>query len=49
MNIVSKLQFKKEYMPDLQIKEVSFGINKIYIINIKTVSSSKLTNEYILE
>ena len=49
MNIVSKLQFKKEYMPDLQIKEVSFGINKIYIINIQTVSSSTLTNEFILE
>lgn len=49
MNIVSKLQFKKEYMPDLQIKEVSFGVNKIYIINIQTVSSSTLTNEFILE
>ena len=27
----------KEYAPDLQIKEVSFGISKLYIINIQTV------------
>ena len=49
MNIISKLQSIKEHMPDLQIKEVSFGINKIYIVNIQTVSSSTLTNEFILE
>ena len=35
----------KENYPDLQIKK----INSIYIISIETVSSSKLTNEYILK
>ena len=49
MDIISKLKSKKEYMPDLQLKEVSFGINKIYIVNIQTVSSSTLTNEFILD
>lgn len=39
----------KEYAPDLQIKEVSFGISKLYIINIQTVSSSELTNHFILD
>lgn len=49
MNIISTLKTKKEYTPDLQIKEVSFGINKIYIVNIQTVSSSTLTNNFILD
>ena len=48
MNIIDELYIRKEHMPDLQIKEVSFGLNKIYIVNIQTVSSSKQTNEFIL-
>ena len=48
MNIINNLYNSKEHMPDLQIKEVSFGLNKLYIINIQTVSSSKQTNEFIL-
>ena len=39
----------KEHMPDLQIKEVSFGLSKIYILNIQTVSSSELSNHYIMD
>lgn len=49
MNIIERLYKLKENMPDLQIKEVSFNIHKLYIINIQTVSSSALTNEYILD
>ena len=45
MNIIDKLYKMKENYPDLQIKK----INSIYIISIETVSSSKLTNEYILK
>ena len=36
-------------MPDLQIKEVSFILNKLYIINIQTVSSSIQSNDFILK
>ena len=46
MNIIKTLKNSKEHMPDLQIKEVSFGLNKLYIINLQSVSSSILTNEY---
>lgn len=49
MNIIKTLKNSKEHMPDLQIKEVSFGLNKLYIINLQSVSSSILTNEYIME
>ena len=49
MNIIDDLYNSKQYMPDLQIKEISFHINKIYIINIQTVSSSKDTNDFILK
>ena len=48
MTIIDKIKKSKETMPDLQIKEVSFGLNKIYIINIQSVSSSVLTNQYIM-
>ena len=48
MNIINELKLSKEYMPDLQIKEVSFKLNKIYIINIQTISSSKESNDFIL-
>ena len=40
---------KKNHMPDLQIKEITYGINKVYILNIQTLSSSQLTNKYVLD
>ena len=40
---------KKNYIPDLQIKEIKIKLNKIYILNIQTLSSSQLTNKYILD
>lgn len=49
MNIIDKLKDKKVYAPDLQIKEVSFNLNKLYIINLQTVSDSSETNKYILD
>ena len=49
MNIIDKLKDKKEYTPDLQIKEVSFSLNKLYIVNLQTVSDSSLSNKYILD
>ena len=49
VKIIETLKQRKEYMPDLQIKEVSFNLNKIYIINIQTVSNSEMSNNYILE
>lgn len=49
MNIIDKLKDKKEYTPDLQIKEVSFNLNKLYIVNLQTVSDSSETNKYILD
>jgi spore germination protein KA len=49
MDIIKKLYNIKENMPDLQIKEIVFGVHKVYVINIQTVSNSKLTNEYILD
>ncbi len=49
VEIINKLKQLKNNMPDLQIKEVSFNLSKLYIINIQTVSSSGLTNSYILE
>ena len=49
MNIIDKLKDKKIYTPDLQIKEVSFNLNKLYIINLQTVSDSSETNKYILD
>lgn len=47
-NIIKNINNLKNNIPDLQIKEVTFGLKKIYIINIQTVSSSMQTNEYIL-
>ena len=48
MNIIDKLYKDKEHMIDLQIKEISFSFNKIFIINLQSISSSKQTNEFIL-
>ncbi len=48
MNMINELYNSKKHMPDLQIKEVSFNLNKIYVINIQTVSSSEQSNNYIL-
>ena len=48
MQIIEDLYNSKEHMPDLQIKEISLYLNKIYLINIQTISSSKDTNDYIL-
>ena len=49
MKIIDELYNSKKYMPDLQIKEICFNLDKIYIFNIQTVSSSTLTNDYILD
>ncbi len=49
MNIIDTLKNSKSHMIDLQLKEVSFGLGKIYIANIQTVSSSELSNHYILD
>ncbi len=48
MKIVDELYNSKEHMPDLQIKKVSFNNKTIYVINIQTVSSSSLSNDYVL-
>ena len=48
MTILEELYSSKKHMQDLQIKEISFGINKVIVINIQTVSSSSQTNEFIL-
>ena len=48
MKIIDDLYNSKQYMPDLQIKEISFKYNKLYLINIQSISSSKDTNDYIL-
>ena len=49
MNIINKLYKSKLHMNDLQIKKINFNNKIIYVINIQTVSSSILTNEYILK
>lgn len=49
MNIIERFKTIKANMPDLQIKKITFGIDKIYILNLETVSSSTLTNKYILD
>lgn len=49
MNIINKLYKSKLHMNDLQIKKIYFNNKIIYVINIQTVSSSILTNEYILK
>ncbi len=46
MNIINKLYSLKDTMPDLQIKELN---NKVYVFNIQTVSSSELSNKYIMD
>ena len=33
MDIIKKLYNIKENMPDLQIKEIVFGVHKVYVIN----------------
>lgn len=47
--MIDEIYKTKEHMPDLQIKEISFGLNKVYILNIQTVSASNLTNQYIMD
>lgn len=47
--MIDEIYKTKEHMPDLQIKEISFGLNKVYILNIQTVSASTLTNQYIMD
>lgn len=49
MDIIKILKEKKEYTPDLQIKEVSFNLKKLYIINIQTIADSSMTNKFVLE
>ena len=49
MNIINELYKNKNHMIDLQIKEIHFNIDILYIINIQTVSSSSFTNDFILE
>ena len=49
MSIIDILNERKQYMPDLQLKEISFGLNKLYIINIQTVSDSSQSNKFILD
>lgn len=40
---------KQNHIPDLQIKEIKVNLQTIYILNIQTLSSSQLTNKYILD
>lgn len=40
---------KQNHIPDLQIKEIKSNFQTIYILNIQTLSSSQLTNKYILD
>ena len=40
---------KQNHIPDLQIKEIKTSFQTIYILNIQTLSSSQLTNKYILD
>ena len=48
MSIIEELKMYKTHMNDLQIKEINFFVNKLYIINIQSVSSSNNTNQFIL-
>jgi len=48
MNIIKELYESKKHMPDLQIKEIIFNVNKLFIINLQTVSSSSQSNSFIL-
>ena len=49
MSIINKIYKSKNHMNDLQIKEIKYKNNILYVINIQTVSSSKDTNEFILK
>lgn len=49
MKTIEELKEMKKNMPDLQIKEISFNLHKLYIINIQTISNSSMTNSFILE
>lgn len=49
METIEELKEMKKNMPDLQIKEISFNLHKLYIINIQTISNSSMTNSFILE
>ncbi len=48
MNIINKLYNSIKHMPDLQIKKISFFNENIFIINLESISSSKNTNDFIL-
>ncbi len=48
MKIIDEIYNSKEFMPDIQIKEMSFGMNKVYVVNIQTVSSSVQSNDFVL-
>lgn len=47
--MINKFKKDKQNIPDLQIKKINFGLNKIYILNIQTLSSSQLSNQYIMQ
>lgn len=49
MDIIKRIYNSKKTMPDLQIRKISFFLNKIYIINIQSISSSKSTNDFLLK
>lgn len=47
--MINKFKKDKQNIPDLQIKKINFGLNKLYILNIQTLSSSQLSNQYIMQ
>ena len=47
--MINKFKKDKQNIPDLQIKQLNFGLNKIYVLNIQTLSSSQLSNQYIMQ
>lgn len=47
--MINKFKNYKQHIPDLQIKEIKFGLNKLYILNIQTLSSSQLSNQYVMD
>ena len=49
MNLIKKIYDCKKTMPDLQIRKISFLFNKIYIVNIQSLSSSRDTNDFLLK
>lgn len=49
MDTINKIKKNLINMPDLQIKEIKISKSLLYVINLQTVSSSELTNKYIME